>query len=123
MFFNMHFQLGTQGYNRRPYGVGLLVAGYDDQGPHIYQVLYMLNFKSKIRKIHTFSYQFAILESKKIALFEFLILKTFLILNCPNSQICNFFISKSKNSTIFSNRFAVFESINLPRFENSKNSN
>ena len=31
-------QLGTQGYNRRPYGVGLLVGGFDDQGPHIYQV-------------------------------------------------------------------------------------
>jgi 20S proteasome subunit alpha 6 len=31
-------QLGTQGYNRRPYGVGLLVAGFDDKGPHIYQV-------------------------------------------------------------------------------------
>jgi len=25
-------------YNRRPYGVGLVVAGYDDLGPHIYQV-------------------------------------------------------------------------------------
>lgn len=32
-------QLGTQGYNRRPYGVGLLVAGFDDKGPHIYQVI------------------------------------------------------------------------------------
>ena len=31
-------QLCIQGYNKRPYGVGLLVAGYDDQGPHIYQV-------------------------------------------------------------------------------------
>ena len=25
-------------YNRRPYGVGLIVAGCDDLGPHIYQV-------------------------------------------------------------------------------------
>ena len=25
-------------YNRRPYGVGLIVAGFDDLGPHIYQV-------------------------------------------------------------------------------------
>ena len=25
-------------YNRRPYGVGLVVAGFDDIGPHIYQV-------------------------------------------------------------------------------------
>lgn len=31
-------QVCTQRYDRRPYGVGLLVAGYDDQGPHIYQV-------------------------------------------------------------------------------------
>ncbi|KAL1114935.1 hypothetical protein AAG570_007758 [Ranatra chinensis] len=29
-------QSGTQRYDRRPVGVGLLVAGYDDQGPHIY---------------------------------------------------------------------------------------
>ena len=33
-------QLCIQGYNKRPYGVGLLVAGYDDLGPHIYQVRY-----------------------------------------------------------------------------------
>ena len=25
-------------YSGRPYGVGLIVAGYDDLGPHIYQV-------------------------------------------------------------------------------------
>ena len=31
-------QLCIQGYNKRPYGVGLLVAGHDDLGPHIYQV-------------------------------------------------------------------------------------
>jgi hypothetical protein len=31
-------QACIQGYNKRPYGVGLLVAGYDDLGPHIYQV-------------------------------------------------------------------------------------
>jgi len=30
-------QVCTQSYDRRPYGVGLLVAGYDDKGPHIYQ--------------------------------------------------------------------------------------
>ncbi|KAL1114937.1 hypothetical protein AAG570_007760, partial [Ranatra chinensis] len=29
-------QHGTQRYDRRPVGVGLLVAGYDAQGPHIY---------------------------------------------------------------------------------------
>lgn len=32
-------QTTTQRYDRRPYGVGLLVAGYDEQGPHIYQVM------------------------------------------------------------------------------------
>ena len=31
-------QLCIQGYNKRPYGVGVLVAGHDDLGPHIYQV-------------------------------------------------------------------------------------
>lgn len=30
-------QICTQRYDRRPYGVGLLVAGYDDLGPHVYQ--------------------------------------------------------------------------------------
>ena len=35
-------QLCIQGYNKRPYGVGLLVAGYDDLGPHIYQVTLIL---------------------------------------------------------------------------------
>jgi 20S proteasome subunit alpha 6 len=37
-FQSSKMQPGTQGYNRRPYGVGLLVAGYDDKGPHIFQV-------------------------------------------------------------------------------------
>lgn len=30
-------QRTTQTYVRRPYGVGLLVAGYDSNGPHLYQ--------------------------------------------------------------------------------------
>lgn len=30
-------QICTQRYDKRPLGVGLLVAGYDDQGPHIFQ--------------------------------------------------------------------------------------
>jgi 20S proteasome subunit alpha 6 len=30
-------QEATQTYSRRPYGVGLLVAGYDRTGPHLYQ--------------------------------------------------------------------------------------
>lgn len=37
-------QITTQRYDRRPYGVGLLVAGYDDKGPHIYQVLPSANY-------------------------------------------------------------------------------
>lgn len=37
-------QLCIQGYNKRPYGVGLLVAGHDDQGPHIFQVCPSANF-------------------------------------------------------------------------------
>lgn len=27
----------TQSYGKRPYGVGLLVAGYDQAGPHLYE--------------------------------------------------------------------------------------
>lgn len=30
-------QAATQSYVRRPYGVGLLVIGYDRTGPHLYQ--------------------------------------------------------------------------------------
>lgn len=37
-------QVTTQRYDRRPYGVGLLVAGYDEQGPHIYQVQPSANY-------------------------------------------------------------------------------
>uniref|UniRef100_A0A1B6LNZ4 Proteasome subunit alpha type n=1 Tax=Graphocephala atropunctata TaxID=36148 RepID=A0A1B6LNZ4_9HEMI len=37
-------QVCTQRYDRRPFGVGLLVAGYDDQGPHIYQTCPSANF-------------------------------------------------------------------------------
>jgi len=37
-------QVCTQSYDRRPYGVGLLVAGYDDQGPHVYQTCPSANF-------------------------------------------------------------------------------
>lgn len=32
-------QVNTQRYDRRPFGVGLLVAGCDEQGVHIYQVM------------------------------------------------------------------------------------
>ncbi|XP_018407488.1 PREDICTED: proteasome subunit alpha type-1-like [Cyphomyrmex costatus] len=37
-------QTCTQRYDRRPYGVGLLVAGYDDKGPHIYQTCPSANY-------------------------------------------------------------------------------
>ncbi|XP_065310549.1 proteasome subunit alpha type-1 [Dermacentor albipictus] len=37
-------QVCTQRYDRRPYGVGLLVAGYDDMGAHIYQTCPSANF-------------------------------------------------------------------------------
>jgi 20S proteasome subunit alpha 6 len=32
-------QANTQQYGRRPYGVGLLVAGFDESGPHLYEFL------------------------------------------------------------------------------------
>jgi len=31
-------QTCTQRYDRRPFGVGLLIAGYDEKGPHIYEI-------------------------------------------------------------------------------------
>ncbi|XP_076311379.1 proteasome alpha6 subunit [Tachypleus tridentatus] len=37
-------QTCTQRYDRRPYGVGLLVAGFDDHGPHIYQTCPSANY-------------------------------------------------------------------------------
>lgn len=37
-------QICTQRYDRRPYGVGLLVAGYDDLGPHVYQTCPSANY-------------------------------------------------------------------------------
>ncbi|KAI3380136.1 hypothetical protein SNEBB_008681 [Seison nebaliae] len=37
-------QVPTQRYGRRPWGVGLLVAGYDDKGPHIYQTCPSANY-------------------------------------------------------------------------------
>lgn len=33
----LKMQACTQRYDRRPFGVGLLIAGYDSKGPHIYQ--------------------------------------------------------------------------------------
>ncbi|CAH0546088.1 unnamed protein product [Brassicogethes aeneus] len=37
-------QVCTQRYDRRPYGVGLLVAGFDDKGAHIYQTCPSANY-------------------------------------------------------------------------------
>ncbi|XP_014776490.1 proteasome subunit alpha type-1 [Octopus bimaculoides] len=37
-------QIPTQRYGRRPFGVGLLVAGYDGMGPHIYQTCPSANY-------------------------------------------------------------------------------
>lgn len=37
-------QVCTQRYDRRPYGVGLLVIGHDDQGPHVFQTCPSANF-------------------------------------------------------------------------------
>lgn len=37
-------QIPTQRYGRRPFGVGLLVVGYDEQGPHLYQTCPSANF-------------------------------------------------------------------------------
>jgi 20S proteasome subunit alpha 6 len=37
-------QSSTQRYDRRPYGVGLLIAGYDQLGPHVYQTCPSANY-------------------------------------------------------------------------------
>lgn len=37
-------QINTQRYGRRPFGIGLLVAGFDEMGPHIYQTCPSSNF-------------------------------------------------------------------------------
>lgn len=39
-----HPQAGTQGYDKRPMGVGLLIAGYDTSGAHIYQTCPSANY-------------------------------------------------------------------------------
>lgn len=45
MYFSGNkMQLCTQRYDRRPYGVGLLVAGYDENGAHIYQTCPSANY-------------------------------------------------------------------------------
>ncbi|KAI8610515.1 20S proteasome subunit alpha 6 [Chytriomyces sp. MP71] len=37
-------QINTQRYGRRPYGVGLLIAGFDEAGPHLFEVAPSGNF-------------------------------------------------------------------------------
>ncbi|BFF97424.1 proteasome subunit alpha type-1-like [Drosophila madeirensis] len=45
-------QCTTQRYDRRPYGVGLLVAGYDQKGPNLYQVMpSAVNYNCKAQSI------------------------------------------------------------------------
>lgn len=39
-------QISTQRYDKRPFGVGLIVAGFDVNGPHIYQTCPSANFYS-----------------------------------------------------------------------------
>jgi len=40
----LKMQACTQRYDRRPYGVGLLIAGYDSRGPHIFQTCPSANY-------------------------------------------------------------------------------
>ena len=49
--FGNKMQICTQRYGKRPYGVGLLVAGYDDKGAHIYQTCPSANFYGERKKI------------------------------------------------------------------------
>lgn len=37
-------QMGTQRYSKRPFGIGLLIAGYDSTGPHLFQTCPSANF-------------------------------------------------------------------------------
>ena len=37
-------QMSTQRYDRRPYGIGLLVIGYDSKGTHLYQTCPSANY-------------------------------------------------------------------------------
>ena len=69
-----NMQLGTQGYNRRPYGVGLLVAGFDDKGPHIFQVgsdfyfqqsYFIINFVFKRWEMITYKKQLQLMKQNK----------------------------------------------------------
>ncbi|KAF7457916.1 putative proteasome subunit alpha type 1 [Cryptosporidium felis] len=35
--FSLKSQVNTQEYGRRPFGVGILLAGYDESGPHLFE--------------------------------------------------------------------------------------
>lgn len=37
LIFKLESQVKTQRASKRPYGVGLLIAGIDDEGPHIFE--------------------------------------------------------------------------------------
>jgi len=43
-FFIIESQVKTQRASKRPYGVGLLIAGVDEEGPHIYETCPSGNF-------------------------------------------------------------------------------
>lgn len=40
----LKMQIATQRYDKRPYGVGMLLAGYDGDGPHIFQTCPSANY-------------------------------------------------------------------------------
>lgn len=42
--FSDKAQIKTQRFGKRPYGVGCLIAGYDENGPHIYETAPDANF-------------------------------------------------------------------------------
>jgi len=42
--FTLESQVKTQRASKRPYGVGLLIAGVDEEGPHIYETCPSGNF-------------------------------------------------------------------------------
>ncbi|SPP81588.1 blast:Proteasome subunit alpha type-1 [Drosophila guanche] len=74
-------QTTTQRYDRRPYGVGLLVGGYDEKGPHIYQVTPSATFYNcKANSIGSRSQSARTYLERNLDKF----------LNCPNDEmICH----------------------------------
>ena len=50
---SLKMQVPTQKYGRRPFGVGMLITGYDELGPHVYylvsRVLVLFTLNSSVR--------------------------------------------------------------------------